>query len=236
MYAKKTAESPDTANAPPVIDAHRKERSAAPVGRHPSPPPPHNHKLSIEDVAGVYAGRPFFYSLFSQRRHHLQRLCRGMLVSHRVDSAVRSSPGQQLCNRGYGNITYVGAHNSYAVGINNRKLCTATLLFFNCPTTPDTAAANQERNSERSYYLLGYFTLISVQVTLQLNDGVRLLQMQAHENSGDIYLCHTDCVGTHIIHDAAPPEQALGITQRRNSARLPQDRYETACASGELLI
>ena len=37
--------------------------------------------------------------------------------------AGRSSPNQQFCGRGYGNITYVGAHNSYAVGLNNRELC-----------------------------------------------------------------------------------------------------------------
>lgn len=28
---------------------------------------------------------------------------------------------QQFCERGYGNVTYVGAHNSYAVGVNNRE-------------------------------------------------------------------------------------------------------------------
>ncbi len=31
-------------------------------------------------------------------------------------------------------------------------------------------------------------------VTQQLNDGIRLLQMQAHNNSGTIQLCHTSCV------------------------------------------
>lgn len=51
--------------------------------------------------------------------------------------------------------------------------------------------------------------------------------MQAHENSGDIYLCHSACVSTRIVCDAEPPEPALGIIQRRNSARLLEDRYET---------
>jgi len=27
----------------------------------------------------------------------------------------------QLCNRGYGNVSFVGAHNSYAVGVDNRE-------------------------------------------------------------------------------------------------------------------
>jgi hypothetical protein len=31
-------------------------------------------------------------------------------------------------------------------------------------------------------------------VTQQLNDGVRMLQMQAHNNGGTIQLCHTSCV------------------------------------------
>lgn len=31
-------------------------------------------------------------------------------------------------------------------------------------------------------------------VTQQLNDGVRLLQVQAHNLSGAIQLCHTTCV------------------------------------------
>ncbi|KAJ7446426.1 PLC-like phosphodiesterase [Mycena galericulata] len=64
----------------------------------------------------------------------------------------------ELCDRSYGNISYVGAHDSYAVGTNN-------------------LAANQDYN-----------------ITQQLTDGVRLLQMQAHNDSGVIQLCHTSCV------------------------------------------
>lgn len=63
--------------------------------------------------------------------------------------------------------------------------------------------------------------LTFAKVTQQLNDGVRLLQMQAHDNSGDIYLCHTSCVSTRTICAAEPPETPPGIIQRRNSARLP---------------
>ncbi|KAG1875526.1 PLC-like phosphodiesterase [Suillus subalutaceus] len=54
-----------------------------------------------------------------------------------------------LCTRNFGNVTFVGAHDSYAVGTNN--------------------------------------------VTQQLNDGIRMLQMQAHNLSGVIELCHTSC-------------------------------------------
>jgi hypothetical protein len=63
----------------------------------------------------------------------------------------------QLCDRSYGNVTFVGAHDSYAVGVNN--------VF-----------ADQDYN-----------------VTQQLNDGIRMLQMQAHNQSGTIQLCHTSC-------------------------------------------
>jgi len=63
----------------------------------------------------------------------------------------------ELCERSYGNVTFVGAHDSYAVGTNN-------------------LAANQDYN-----------------ITRQLNDGIRLLQSQVHNNSGVIQLCHTSC-------------------------------------------
>jgi hypothetical protein len=63
----------------------------------------------------------------------------------------------ELCGRSYGNVTYVGAHNSYAVGVNS-------------------LAVNQDQD-----------------VTQQLNDGIRLLQLQAHNKSGVIELCHTSC-------------------------------------------
>jgi len=63
----------------------------------------------------------------------------------------------ELCDRSYGNISFVGAHDSYAFGVNN-------------------LAVNQDYD-----------------VTQQLNDGIRMLQMQAHNSSGVIHLCHTNC-------------------------------------------
>jgi len=64
----------------------------------------------------------------------------------------------ELCTRSYGNVSFVGAHDSYAVGVNN-------------------LATNQDYD-----------------VTQQLNDGVRLLQMQAHNQNGVPQLCHTSCI------------------------------------------
>jgi hypothetical protein len=63
----------------------------------------------------------------------------------------------ELCDKSYGSVSYVGAHNSYAVGTNN-------------------LATNQDYDA-----------------TQQLNDGVRLLQLQAHNNNGVIQLCHSSC-------------------------------------------
>ncbi|KAI0651982.1 PLC-like phosphodiesterase [Trametes meyenii] len=63
----------------------------------------------------------------------------------------------ELCDRSFGNVTFVGAHDSYAVG-------TSSL------------AVNQDYN-----------------ITQQLNDGVRMLQSQAHNKNGVIQLCHTSC-------------------------------------------
>ncbi|KAF9015590.1 PLC-like phosphodiesterase [Cyathus striatus] len=64
----------------------------------------------------------------------------------------------ELCDRSYGNVSFVGAHDSYAIGVNN-------------------IATNQDQN-----------------ITQQLNDGIRMLQMQAHLQNGEIRLCHTSCV------------------------------------------
>ncbi|KAI0068181.1 PLC-like phosphodiesterase [Artomyces pyxidatus] len=74
-----------------------------------------------------------------------------------VPRATTCNGSPDLCDRTYGNVTFVGAHDSYAVGLNN-------------------LATNQDYN-----------------ITQQLNDGVRMLQMQAHNSSGTIQLCHTSC-------------------------------------------
>jgi hypothetical protein len=63
----------------------------------------------------------------------------------------------ELCSRSYGNVSYIGAHNSYAIGSNN-------------------LAANQNYDIDQ-----------------QLTDGIRMLQVQAHSESGTLTLCHTTC-------------------------------------------
>ncbi|EGO04745.1 hypothetical protein SERLA73DRAFT_173938 [Serpula lacrymans var. lacrymans S7.3] len=79
----------------------------------------------------------------------------------------------ELCNRSFGNVTFVGAHDSYAVGINS-------------------IAANQDYN-----------------ITQQLNDGIRMLQMQAHNLSGVIQLCHTTCG----LYNGGPLSTYLGTVK-----------------------
>jgi len=84
-----------------------------------------------------------------------------------VKSRATTCNGQtELCDRSYGNVTFVGAHDSYAVGTNN-------------------LAANQDYD-----------------VTQQLNDGIRMLQMQAHMSNNSIHLCHTSC----LLYDAGTLE------------------------------
>lgn len=63
----------------------------------------------------------------------------------------------ELCDRSFGSVSFIGAHDSYAIGTNN-------------------LAVNQDQN-----------------ITTQLNDGIRMLQMQAHNQNGEIRLCHTQC-------------------------------------------
>ncbi|KIY69138.1 PLC-like phosphodiesterase [Cylindrobasidium torrendii FP15055 ss-10] len=80
--------------------------------------------------------------------------CQAASVQRRADTCNGYS---ELCDRSYGNVSFVGAHNSYAVDVNN--------LF-----------ANQDYD-----------------VTQQLKDGIRLLQLQVHNNNNVLQLCHSEC-------------------------------------------
>jgi len=87
----------------------------------------------------------------------LVQVALSLLFAGVIEAATVCNGYSELCDKSYGNVSYVGTHDSYAVGVNN-------------------LAANQDYN-----------------VTQQLTDGVRMLQMQAHNNSGTIQLCHTSC-------------------------------------------
>ncbi|KAJ7052949.1 PLC-like phosphodiesterase [Mycena amicta] len=65
----------------------------------------------------------------------------------------------ELCSRSYGNVTFMGSHDS---------------AFFS--SDPFALARDQE-----------------VDIPTQLGLGVRMLQSQAHLNSGVIHFCHTSC-------------------------------------------
>ena len=69
-------------------------------------------------------------------------------------------------------------------------------------------------------------------VTQQLNDGVRMLQSQAHNKSGTIELCHTSCVRLHRASSCGPNVRLTPDTQRPTEfagrglvAGLPHDVY-----------
>ncbi|CAD0106626.1 unnamed protein product [Aureobasidium uvarum] len=72
----------------------------------------------------------------------------------------------EFCDRKYGNITEVVAHNA----------------AFNIP---GNLASNQDRS-----------------ITVQLNDGIRMIQGETHYVNGSIYSCHTSCellnAGTYL--------------------------------------
>ncbi|KAI6007145.1 PLC-like phosphodiesterase [Pisolithus albus] len=97
-----------------------------------------------------------------------------LVLSSELVAASPSKPGfrrattcngsPDLCDRSFGNVTFVGTHDSYAVGVNN-------------------LAANQDYN-----------------ISQQLKDGVRMLQVQVHNQSGTIELCHTSC----LLYDGGP--------------------------------
>jgi len=89
-----------------------------------------------------------------------------LFISHVFGLAIPLVKREQLCNghselcdRKYGNVTFVGAHDSFAYSSN-----------------PFALARTQE-----------------VDVKTQLNQGVRLLQVQAHMNRKDLHFCHTSC-------------------------------------------
>jgi len=65
----------------------------------------------------------------------------------------------ELCGRSYGNVTFAGAHDSFASS-----------------EDPFALAADQEVN-----------------ITAQLDLGVRMLQAQSHMNDGVLHFCHTSC-------------------------------------------
>ncbi|KAK4688726.1 hypothetical protein P7C73_g1377, partial [Tremellales sp. Uapishka_1] len=75
---------------------------------------------------------------------------------HSTLAATTCNGYADLCDRSYSNVTFLGAHDSYAVGT--------------------SVADNQDKN-----------------VTAQLNDGIRALQIQTHNASDTIHVCHTSC-------------------------------------------
>ncbi|KAH7885988.1 PLC-like phosphodiesterase [Phlebopus sp. FC_14] len=97
--------------------------------------------------------------LFSTKSSAQVALAASLLLSSVFSScsATSCNGSPDLCNHSFGNVTFVGAHDSYAVGVNN-------------------LATNQDYN-----------------ITQQLNDGIRMLQVQAHDLNGVIQLCHTSC-------------------------------------------
>ncbi|GJJ09772.1 hypothetical protein Clacol_003996 [Clathrus columnatus] len=74
---------------------------------------------------------------------------------------------KSLCDRSYGNITSVGTHDAYAIGTD--------------------VGSNQDQSTREK-------NLMSLAVTTQLNDGVRLIQLQALQQSSGIEACHTSCL------------------------------------------
>ena len=64
-----------------------------------------SHALSIEGRATTCNGHP---------------VVREIYCSH-FSLFLKDATGNQFCDRSYGNISFVGTHDSYAVGTNNRE-------------------------------------------------------------------------------------------------------------------
>jgi len=95
-----------------------------------------------------------------------QHLWALILVASTAFGAATPTPRATICNghaeycsRSYANVTYIGAHDSFAFS-----------------SDPLALARDQEVN-----------------ITAQLELGVRLLQAQAHMNGDVLHFCHTSC-------------------------------------------
>ncbi|ORX37817.1 PLC-like phosphodiesterase [Kockovaella imperatae] len=129
------------------------------------------------------------------------------LLSSSALAATTCNGDDSLCDRSYSNMTFLGAHDSYAVG---------------------TSLADDQSSG----------------VTDQLNDGIRTLQIQAHNMSDGIHLCHSACslldgglmesylaeVNTWV---SANPNEVITIVIV-NSDSLPPTAYESAFQSSGL--
>lgn len=83
----------------------------------------------------------------------------------------------EFCDRSYSNVSVIGAHNSYGVSKGNCAYFRAALNYTETLTRyrfDMTVAANQNYT-----------------VATQLDNGVRMLQVQGHMNGNDLHLCHT---------------------------------------------
>lgn len=119
----------------------------------------------------------------------------GVSHSHVLLPRATVCNGQaELCSRSYGNVTFVGAHDSYAIGpITQREwhaLRRSLVLTFH------QLARIKTRTVRIINYVISpnYLSTHAASVTRQLNDGIRMLQMQAHLQNNVINLCHTTCV------------------------------------------
>lgn len=110
-------------------------------------------------------------------------------------AATTCNGSPDLCSKLYSAVTFIGTHNSYAVGGN--------------------VADNQYKD-----------------VTAQLNDGVRTLQMQAHNAADGIHLCHGSCtfrdaglIGTYL------GKVASWVQANPNDGEYLSFRVATSCAT-----
>jgi hypothetical protein len=90
-------------------------------------------------------------------------------------------------------MTFVGAHDSYAVGWTLNCGFALALQSRHRLINNSAVAADQDRNGRYQSLQLQTWHHLSL-VTQQLNDGIRMLQVQTHNKSGAIQLCHTNCV------------------------------------------
>lgn len=111
----------------------------------------------------------------------LPELTLGLVISRREGPCNGSD---KLCNRPYGLVTFLGAHDSFAISSSDLD-SKSYLYLLACSSFNHTCLVATDQH---------------VGITEQLNKGVRMLQGQMHKDGNELKLCHTSCVRLFIRH------------------------------------
>ncbi|KIL57774.1 hypothetical protein M378DRAFT_27832 [Amanita muscaria Koide BX008] len=104
----------------------------------------------------------------------------------RASKATVCNGHSELCSRSYGNVTFIGAHDSFAY---SRDPAVRKSFRFYTPSFTQLFLVSRDQ---------------VIDIPFQLNNGVRLLQAQSHMWNNALHFCHTSCVRFSPSHRRYP--------------------------------